>query len=77
MKADDDGTPIVAQDRTDHNYQKTGDLITLPFTESVLVDQPFASKTVNVNPFDIRNFVGTVDLNPPTDEWKETEEHQN
>ena len=72
-EADDDGTPIVAQDRTDHNYQKTGDLITLPFTESVLVDQPFASKTVNVNPFDIRNFVGTVDLNPPTDEWKETE----
>ena len=30
-------------DRTAHNYQKTGDLITL-YTEATLIDQPYASK---------------------------------
>jgi len=73
QEADDDGSDIVATDRTDGNYAKTGDLISLPFTEVTIVDQPFASKTLNVNPFDIRSFVGTIELNPPTDEWKETE----
>jgi len=73
VETDDDGTAIVAADRTASGYQKTGDLITLPYTESVLIDQPFASKTLNINPFDIINFTGTIQLTPETDEWKETE----
>jgi len=73
IERDDDGTAIVAADRTDSNYQKTGDLITLPYTESTLIDQPYASKTVNVNPFGIFTFIGSIKLTPPSDEWKETE----
>src|SRR6056300_1327742 len=73
IERDDDGTSIVANDRTLANYQKTGDLITLPYTESTLIDQPFASKTLNVNPFDVFTWSGSVELTPPTDEWKETE----
>ena len=73
VEADDDGTSITAADRTAAGYQKTGDLVTLPYTESTLVDQPFASKTINVNPFDIRTFAGSIQLTPETDEWKETE----
>ena len=41
IERDDDGTAIVATDRTAANYQKTGDLITLPYTETTLIDQPF------------------------------------
>ncbi len=48
---DDDGTAILAADRTAANYQKTGDLITLPYTESDYLLQPFATKTENLNPF--------------------------
>ena len=70
---DDDGTAIVDADRTAANYQKTGDLITLPYTESTLIDQPYASKTVNVNPFGIFTWIGSLALTPQTDEWKETE----
>ncbi len=70
---DDDGTAIVDADRTAANYQKTGDLITLPYTESTLIDQPYASKTVNVNPFGIFTWIGSIALTPQTDEWKETE----
>jgi hypothetical protein len=72
IEADDDGTPIVAADRTAANYQKTGDLITLPYTETTIVDQPYASRFVNVNPFNIFTWAGSVTLDPPGDEWKET-----
>ncbi len=73
IESDDDGTTILATDRTDNNYQKTGDLITLPFSEETLIDQPFASKFLNVNPFNVFTWVGTVELDPAGDEWKETE----
>ena len=72
IEADEDGTSILAADRTSANYQKTGDCLTLPYTETTLIDQPFASKTVNVNPFDVFNWSGSVALTPPSDEWKET-----
>src|SRR5210317_203879 len=73
IERDDDGTAIVAADRTAANYQKTGDLITLPYTETTLIDQPYASKTVNVNPFGIFTWIGSIALTPTNDEWKETE----
>tara|TARA_B100000085_G_scaffold88352_1_gene79728 strand:+ start:1789 stop:8022 length:6234 start_codon:yes stop_codon:yes gene_type:complete len=73
IERDNDGTAIIASDRTTAKYQKTGDIITLPYTESTLIDQPFASKTVNVNPFAVFTWSGNVELDPPGDEWKETE----
>jgi len=73
IEADDDGSPIVEADRVLANYQKTGDLITLPYTETTIINQQFASKYVNVNPFNIFTWSGSVTLDPPGDEWKETE----
>ena len=72
IEADDDGTIIAAADRTSANYQKTGDLITLPYAETTIINQPYASKFVNVNPFNIFTWAGSVNLDPPGDEWKET-----
>ena len=72
VESDDDGTAIIATDRTDGNYAKTGDLITLPYTETPFITQPFASKTENLNPFLVFNWIGDIELNPPVDEWKET-----
>ena len=73
IERDDDGTEIIASDRADANYQKTGDLITLPYTETTLIDQPYASKAINVNPFGVFTWIGSIELTPPGDEWKETE----
>ncbi len=73
IERDDDGTAIVDADRTAANYQKTGDLITLPYTETTLIEQPYASKAINVNPFGIFTWIGSIALTPPNDEWKETE----
>jgi hypothetical protein len=69
---DEDGTSIVAADRTAANYQLTGDVITLPYSETSVIDQPFATKSENLQPYMIFNWIGDIDLDPPLDEWKET-----
>ena len=73
IERDDDDTALVAADRADTNYAKTGDLITLPFSETAQITQPFATKLIPVNPFDIFTWTGFVNLTPPGDEWFETE----
>ena len=58
--------------RTTNGYQKTGDLITLPYTEEAYVSQSFASTTVNLNPYDTVAYVGQMTITPDQDEWMET-----
>ena len=70
---DEDGTALTAADRTAANYTKTGDCLMLPYTETDLINQPFASKAINVNPFAIFSWMGTIDLTPSSDEWRETQ----
>lgn len=52
---------------------KTGDVITLPYESRRLVNQPLTSKAINVNPYNVVNFLGTIELNPPNDDWIDTE----
>ena len=54
------------------NYTKTGDLITLPFTEQTFVNADKASRTSNVNPYSVFSFQGTLKLTPATDIWQDT-----
>ena len=55
------------------NYKKTGDLITLPFTEEAYVTINKASTTEFVNPYDVVLFNGNVSLEPSRDLWFDTE----
>lgn len=64
-------TPSSA-DRINRGYQVTGDLVTLKYTDVVLVEQGYASKTENINPFAVASFIGRMTINPPGDEWFET-----
>ena len=59
--------------RTTNGYQKTGDLITLPYTETAEIEQQYASTTVNLNPYDTISFIGQLVIAPDQDEWMETE----
>ena len=59
-------------ERTSVGYQKTGDLITLPYTEVEMVNQPYASRIENVNPFNVIAWVGSIALDPASDIWKDT-----
>ena len=52
--------------------KKTGDCITLPYDTIPFVKQPIASRSINVNPFAVLAWVGTVSLTPPSDNWNDT-----
>ena len=69
---DEDGTAIVAADRTSAGYTKTGDLISLPYTETTLIHNPYATATENLNPFLVFDWIGNITLTPAVDEWRET-----
>lgn len=54
----------------DSNVRKTGELITLNYTEQDWLEQPVATQVENVNPFNVIEYVGLVSLNPKSDEWE-------
>ena len=54
---------------TSNNTVKTGDLITLPYTNTTFVDQPLYYSSYSINPFNITNYIGNVKLDPPSDTW--------
>ena len=72
IEAGSDGSTITDAKRANSNYQKTGALITLPYTEVTSIEQPYASHYENVNPFSVFTWAGSITLDPPSDEWKET-----
>ena len=59
--------------RTSSGYQKTGDVITLPYTHVADTIQPYASRIQAVNPFNVTLWVGQLTLAPDTDIWIDTE----
>jgi hypothetical protein len=63
----------IPGDRTADGYQLTGDIISLPYSHLKFISQPFASRTENVNPFAVFTFLGQMSLNPPSDDWFETD----
>ena len=60
--------------RTGAGYQKTGDLLTLPYTSTAFVTQPYATRVENVQTYLIHEWVGKITMSPSGDEWFETEE---
>jgi len=54
------------------NYMKSGPLVTANGTHTALIDQPKASRSINVNPFNVVNYLGRITLDPPSDIWVDT-----
>jgi hypothetical protein len=52
-------------------YQRSGDVLTLPYEELTLIENQFATKTINPNPFVVIQYVGDAHLNAPVDSWYE------
>ena len=65
-------TDVFYSSSSSAGVQKTGDCVTLPYTTTAFVDQSIASKAINVNPFAVLAWVGTVELDPPSDNWVDT-----
>ena len=52
--------------------EQLGSLVTLDYTETTFINQPLFTSFININPFDVIKFVGKIDLEPPFDNWIET-----
>ena len=50
-------------------YQKSGNIVTLPFSKIKLLGNDFASKTINPNPFVVFQYVGDGKISPEIDQW--------
>ena len=59
-------------ERAAAGYQRSGRLLTLPFTEEAVVEQPYASTIERVAAFHTFSWLGTIRLIPDSDEWFET-----
>jgi len=53
-------------------YLQTGPFVTVAASNTTFVNQPLASKTMNINPFNVVNYLGKIQLNPPSDVWVDT-----
>ena len=58
-------------DRSNDQYTKTGDILTLPYTHKVAVNQPYATRVENLNPVLSFAWAGICRLSPNGDEWFE------
>jgi len=56
----------------DDRVQKTGRLVTLKYTEVDWIEQPFATRVENVNPFHVIDYSGQISLTPTRDTWIRT-----
>ena len=54
------------------NYLQTGPFVTVAATNTEFISQRLASKTMNINPFNVVNYIGRITLNPPSDVWVDT-----
>ena len=53
--------------------ERNGDLVTLSYTEEDVIVQNLATTYVNVNPFNVVRFLGSIVLEPSFDQWVDTE----
>ncbi|MCJ7690260.1 MAG: DUF4815 domain-containing protein, partial [Clostridiaceae bacterium] len=61
-----------ADERNNAGYKKTGDVITLPYTDTKLLGNEFATKTINPNNFVVLQYVGDANISPSVDQWFNT-----
>ena len=59
-------------DLLDSKVQKTGNAITLAYEDSDWIEQPLATGSENVNPFNIVSYKGFIKLSPANDSWIKT-----
>jgi len=62
-----------SDERQNAGYQKSGDVITLPYSDIKLLGNNYATKKINPNPFVVLQYVGDSTLNPSVDQWYNTD----
>ncbi len=61
--------PRFVTDLIGSNIRRTGQVITLDYTENIFIRQPYATRIENVTPYLVTNYVGNIGLTPSSDVW--------
>ena len=56
-------------DADNSGVNRRGPIYTVASSEITYLDQPLASRSVNINPFNVINYLGKVQLDPSSDVW--------
>ena len=54
------------------NIKRIGDTVCLNYSEVEYTKNQFATRSENVNPFNVINWIGSIQLNPSSDTWIDT-----
>lgn len=58
--------------RGTNGYVKNGPIITLPYTNVAFASQPFATRWINAQPYNVFTYTGKIRLTPEIDTWQQT-----
>lgn len=72
-KFDERNTNLIRKAGDTGTAVKNDSVVTMPFTSVNHIDQPYSSFNINVNPYNVFSWKGTVKLSPDSDEWKEVD----
>ena len=53
------------------NVRREGDVICLDYNDTIYTQNRFATRVENINPFNVINWIGSIQLRPSTDTWVE------
>ena len=70
---DERNTNLVRKPGDTGTAVKNDSVVTMPFSSVTHIDQPYSSFNINVNPYNVFSWKGTVKLSPDSDEWKEVD----
>lgn len=62
------------EQRFNDGYKKSKNVVTLPYTSVQSIQNTFATKQLNINPFVVLQYAGDARLSPNVDQWFDTEE---
>jgi len=60
---------LVFDSANSSNYGRTGSAVMASSTSTSFIDQNQATRSINVNPFNVVNYLGKIELDPKTDIW--------
>ena len=72
-KFDSRNVNLVRKPADSGTVVKHASLMILPHTSAAYITQPYSSVSVNVNPYNVFSWSGSVTLSPESDEWKDTD----
>ena len=62
---------LILDEAGSSNFVRRGNVAMLPYTEKQVIDQPYATKSLSINPYLIYSQQGTMMLSPNNDVWSD------